>query len=215
MSQADPSGGDDEGGGAAGLPGAEALAAAVASRICHDVVSPLGAIANGVELLFLSGAERTPEIELIADSAEGASARLRFFRLAYGAPRGQPIRRAEITSILRGIEKNSRFAFDWTPPGDHPREEVKAAFLLIQCIEAALPLGGRIRISREEAAWIAEAEGPRLRIDQQGWDGLASGRASVPLTPAQVQFALLPPVLAGLGRRLVLSIGQDRVAARF
>ena len=58
------------------------LAATLASRICHDLTSPLGAIANGLELLTLSDAQRTPELDLIAESVESANARLRFFRLA-------------------------------------------------------------------------------------------------------------------------------------
>ena len=203
----------EEGGGGPRAP--QDLAAAVASRICHDVVSPLGAIANGVELMLLSGAERSPEIDLVADSVEGATARIRFFRLAYGAAGGKGVARGEITSILRAIEKNSRLVFDWTPMGEHPREQVKAVFLLLQCMEAALPLGGRIRVSRETEVWTVEAEGPRLRIDQPAWDALGPARASPPPGGAHVQFALLPAALDALGRPLELSLGPERILARF
>lgn len=191
------------------------LASAIASRICHDVVSPLGAIANGVELLLLSGAERTPEIDLIADSVEGASARIRFFRLAFGAPGGKAIGRKEILSILRGIEKNSRLVFDWSSPGDHPREQVKAIFLLLQCLETALPIGGRIRVAESGGTWIVEAEGPRLRIDPLVWDSLGPALASPPGTAALVQFALLPTLLDALGKKLTLSLGPERIVASF
>ncbi len=191
------------------------LAATMASRICHDIASPLGAIANGVELLLLSGAPRTPELDLIAQSVEGANARLRFFRLAFGAAKGRVVGQREVTGLLRGLEKTSRFTYDWTPPGDHPREEVKAVFLLMQCIESALPMGGRLRVAREGGAWFIEAEGPRLRINPSVWDALGPLRAPPPDTSALVQFALLPSVLDGLGRTLDLSLGPDRIVARF
>lgn len=195
--------------------GDDDLAALIASRICHDVVSPLGAIANGVELMLLSGVERTPELDLVAESVEGATARIRFFRVAFGAPNGRSIGRSEILSILRGLEKTSRLAFDWAPEGEHPREQVKAAFLLIQCLESALPLGGRIRVAKDGAAWALSAEGPRLRIHGPSWDALGPARAAPPATAALVQFALLPAVLDALGRPLELSTGPDRIQARF
>lgn len=60
------------------------LSALIGSRICHDLISPLGAIANGVELMVLTGAEQTPKMLLFAESVEAANARIEFFRLAYG-----------------------------------------------------------------------------------------------------------------------------------
>ena len=191
------------------------LASTMASRICHDIASPLGAIANGVELLLLSGAQRTPELDLIAQSIEGANARLRFFRLAFGAANGRVAGQREIAGLLRGLEKTSRFTYDWTPPGDHPREEVKAVFLLIQCIESALPMGGQIHVSRSDEAWTLEAQGPRLRISPGSWDALGPLDVPAPESSALVQFALLPSVLGRLGRSLDLSLGPDRIVARF
>ena len=58
------------------------LAALVSSRICHDLISPIGAINNGLELLNMSGlAHDGPEIQLIGDSVKSARARIRFFRI--------------------------------------------------------------------------------------------------------------------------------------
>ena len=73
------------------------ISALVSSRICHDLVSPLGAIGNGVELLGMSGAPEGPELQLINESVENANARLRFFRIAFGAASAdQVISRSEI-----------------------------------------------------------------------------------------------------------------------
>ena len=60
------------------------LAKLIASRICHDLISPVGAIANGMELVALTGADITPEFELISDSVAGANARIKFYRIALG-----------------------------------------------------------------------------------------------------------------------------------
>lgn len=197
------------------FPDGDDLAAIMASRICHDLVSPLGAIANGIELLLLSGTERSPEMDLISESVESANARMRFFRLAFGAASAQSIGRAEITSTLQGIQKGSRLSFDWTPPGDHPRGEVKAVFLLLQCLESAMPLGGQIRVTRDGSAWELAARGPRIRIDQQAWDAIGPGRTVPPDKAALVQFALLPAVVDALGRRLEVEFGPESITVRF
>jgi histidine phosphotransferase ChpT len=73
------------------------LAALIGSRICHDLISPIGAIGNGVELLMLDGAGHGPEMALIAQSVTHANARIRFFRVAYGiASTDQRIARTEV-----------------------------------------------------------------------------------------------------------------------
>ena len=76
------------------------LAALIGSRICHDLISPIGAISNGLELLDLAGGVQGPEMDLIADSVGNAGARIRFFRIAYGAAGDQMLGRAEVVSVL-------------------------------------------------------------------------------------------------------------------
>lgn len=191
------------------------LGAKVASRICHDLANPLGAIANGLELLLLTGLEPTPELSLLQDSVASASARIRWFRLAFGPAGPQRIGRAEVTDILRAISKGSRLSYDWTAQGDAPRGEVKAVFLLLQCLEAALPLGGRLTISRSDDAWHVTAQSPRLRFDASLWGSLTSPEATRPDTPALVQFALLPQALAELGREIHVEAETEQILARF
>ena len=74
------------------------LAALIGSRICHDLVSPIGAIGNGVELLAMAGAAG-PEVRLIAESVAAANARIRFFRIARN--------RADITLAMRNATTKS------------------------------------------------------------------------------------------------------------
>jgi histidine phosphotransferase ChpT len=191
------------------------LASRLASRICHDLTSPLGAIANGVELLVLSGTERSPEIDLISESVESANARLRFFRLAYGAAGRQPVGQGEVVRILSALGRGSRYTYEWAVEYDLPREEVKAAFLLLQCLETALPLGGRLRAAHDGAIWVITAEGPRLRVDLPGWHVIDSKGATSLESAAQVQFSLLAVLLVDLGRPLTVSAGPNRMEARF
>lgn len=192
------------------LPAPDAIAAEVASRICHDLVSPLGAIANGVELMGLTGTADTPEMALIRESVDGANARIRFFRLAYGAALpDQRAGRAEILAALQGASRAGRTTYEWNAAGDQPRAEVRAVFLILQCLESAMPMGGVVRVAREGTGWHLEAEGPRLRVEDRLWDRLAAPHA--PQGAGSVQFALLPLALAAMGRVLSLDVQPDRI----
>jgi len=80
------------------------LNALVGSRICHDLISPIGAIGNGVELLQMESAAQGPELALISESVTNANARIRFFRIAFGAAgRDQRIGRSEVAGILADL----------------------------------------------------------------------------------------------------------------
>lgn len=192
------------------------LAALISARMCHDLAGPLGAIANGVELMGLAGLAGSAEMDLIAESVENANARLRFFRVAYGpAPAGQSVARAEITGTLRAVARGGRLSYDWVAPGDQDRREVRAVFLLLQCLESAMPQGGHVTVAQDGPQWFVTGEGPRLRLDEVAWAPLQSPRARAPATAALVQFALLPAALAEIGRPLALKLGPDRITARF
>src|ERR1039458_4522689 len=95
------------------------LAALLCSRICHDVISPVGAIVNGLEVLE---DEKDPEMravatDLIKKSAASASARLQFCRLAFGAAGslGASVDTGDAESVTRGLIANDRTALVWNP----------------------------------------------------------------------------------------------------
>lgn len=192
------------------------LTALVGSRICHDLISPLGAIGNGVELLGLSGISQTPEMALIEESVQNANARIRFFRVAYGsASADQSLSRSEVTATLLAAARGGRISYLWDVPGDQPRPDVRIAFLILQCLEAAMPMGGEIKVSRTGDTWLIHAETDRLRVDEALWDSLVNPRARVNFTAAQVQFALLPEVLTEHGRKLRIAIGKSDIRVQF
>ncbi|MFC7704935.1 histidine phosphotransferase family protein [Plastorhodobacter daqingensis] len=192
------------------------LSALLASRICHDLISPLGAIGNGLELMRMAGTTRGPEADLIAESVLSASARIRFFRVAFGAAAlGQRMGRPEILSILADMTAGSRLRIDWQPMGDLPRHEVRLAFLLLQCLETAMPYGGAITVTCEGGMWEMTGLAPRLRIETDLWDGLEDPSLAPPPAAAQVHFALVPPELRAQGRSLRVETTETRIRLRY
>lgn len=192
------------------------LAALIASRICHDLISPIGAIGNGVELLTMESTAPRPEIALISESVTNANARIRFFRISFGAAMGdQRIARAEVISVLTDMARGGRISFAWTSPADLPRREVRLTFLLLQCVETALAYGGKVEILRSDTGWTISAEAQRLRIDPALWEVLTEPRAPAEIGAGQVHFALVPEELARQGRRLVTEIGETTIKLRF
>ncbi len=192
------------------------LAALVGSRICHDLISPIGAIGNGVELLSLTDGDTGAEMALINESVQNASARIRYFRIAFGAASEmQMIGRAEVLSILSANARGGRYNYIWQIAGDQPRRMVRCALLMLQALESAMPLGGDIQIYKDGDDWVMRAEGARLTVDTELWDNLRAPRPSFEYTAAHVQFALLPGVLAEAGRHLQFAAEADYLLARF
>ena len=192
------------------------LVALLGSRICHDLISPIGAISNGVELLMMDGATMGPEIALIAESVANANARIRFFRVAFGASStDQRIGRPEVLSILSDLTRGGRLSIEWRGPADLPRREVKLAFLLIQCLESAMAFGGRITVDRLNGRWTLLAEAAKLKLDADLWEMLSNPAAKTDVTAAQVHFALVPDEMQRQNRRLSADIGQTEIRLSF
>ncbi len=192
------------------------LNALLGSRICHDLISPLGAIGNGVELLTLSGITAAPEIALIAESVENANARIRFFRIAFGgADPDQSIAAAEIRSVLSDMGRGSRVRVDWTPQDDQRRTDVKLCFLLLQCFESAMAWGGDIRVSRQDDLWEMSGTTHRMKIDPDLWALLIDPDADVRVTSAHVQFPLVADAARRAGRNLSTDLGENRIRVTY
>lgn len=194
----------------------ESLAALIGSRICHDLISPIGAVNNGLELLALAGGQGGPEMALVNDSAASANARIRLYRLAFGiASPGQISRGDEITDIWRGVHANTRFGLDWTGPATLPRREARLIVLACLCAEVALPQGGTLRVERDETGWHVHGAGPRLSVDHALWDRLTRLQNRDDVPPAHVQFLLLPGHLHEMGRLCRYDTGANHVRISF
>lgn len=191
------------------------LTALLGSRICHDLISPLGAISNGVELLMMSGILPGPEIALIAESIAAANARIRCFRVAFGAGPDQSIAPSEILSILQDMTRGGRLQINWEVTSPVTRRDVKLAFLALLCLESAMPWGGRISVSAEKQDWTIVAEADRLKIDKSIWDRITGTMTRHALTAAHVQFALFADEARRQGRMTRLSLADHRIGFIF
>ncbi len=192
------------------------LGALISSRICHDLISPLGAIGNGVELLNMSGHADSPEIALIAESVENANARIRFFRIAFGAAHPSvEINQSEVQRVLRDSYRNNRIAVQWMVEGPLLRQEVKTAFLALQCLENGLPWGGEISISRDHHTWSLVATGEKIRFETDLWKVVAGETSLEDIVASDVHFALLGPAAEAAGSKIRQDVKETGISLSF
>lgn len=192
------------------------IAALLGSRICHDLINPIGAISNGVELLMMEGAGNGPEMTLISESVSSANARIRFFRVAFGlSSPEQRIGRTEVVAILADLTAGGRIRIEWLGPDDLPRREVKLAFLLIMCLESAMAYGGKISVARTDSRWMICGQAAKLKIDTTYWELLADPTATPDIGPAHVQFLLVPEEISRQHRRLAAELRETEIRLNF
>lgn len=192
------------------------LATLIGSRICHDLISPVGAISNGLELLGLSGQMNGPEFDLISESVSNAGARIRFFRIAYGAAGEQVLGRPEIVSLLEDIGHGARIRFHWRPVDTQPRSEVRLAFLALQCCETAMPYGGDLAVDTDGKHWTITGLAEKHSANPALWSHLgASPDPTVEIGPPTVQFALLPLIARDMRKNLTYSLEDGKVSIAF
>lgn len=189
----------------------------VGSRICHDLISPLGAIANGVELMNLSGVPQTPEMALIAQSVENANARIKMFRIAYGsAGADQQISAGEVRAIMSGLSNGGRVNYSWTLDSDALRRHVRFAMLLIQAMETAMPYGGNITTAENNGKWTIEGRADRLAYDPNLWAYIeAAEGGDHPLAASHVHFQLIDQLRRDHGYQLGCVFGDTQVTLTF
>ena len=169
------------------------LASLLCSRLCHDLMSPIGALNNGIELL---ADETDPDmrekcLELLADSARASANKLKFFRLAFGAAGGfgEEIDTHEAEVALEGLfGPERRIELGWVV-GDEklPKGAVKLLLNLAMLAGDALVRGGRLDVGAErrgsEIELAVRAEGPRILLDPMLRDTLVNGVNGVSVEP--------------------------------
>jgi histidine phosphotransferase ChpT len=147
------------------------LAALLCSRVCHDVISPVGAIVNGLEVLEdeKDADMRAFALELIKKSARTASARLQFCRLAFGAAgsAGAAIDTGDAENVARGLMADDRTKLEWNAPRILlAKNKVKLVLNMCLIAAAAIPRGGviTVTIADEGATLAVEAKGVNARV---------------------------------------------------
>ena len=149
------------------------LAALLCSRVCHDLISPVGAIVNGLEVLEEEKDEATKEfaLDLIKKSARTASAKLQFCRIAFGAAgsAGAQIDLGDAETIARGFLEDDKTKLAWNlPRALSPKNRVKLLLNMLVIAGQAIPRGGRISVdpvgSGENMGFKVTAAGTNAKI---------------------------------------------------
>lgn len=169
------------------------FASALASRLCHDLLSPVGAFANGLELL---GDEQDADMrgrctELLEQSAEASVAKLKFFRLAFGLAGGfgETIPSTELRSALQGLIGDRPTRLGWMIEAEAlPKPAAKLLLNLALIFTDALVRGGELLVGYEQqdegmVEIVIHAQANRILLDGEVEKILAEGEAAADLSP--------------------------------
>jgi histidine phosphotransferase ChpT len=197
------------------------FASLLCSRLCHDLLSPVGAINNGLELL---ADERDPEmrarcLDLLAESARASANKLKFFRLAFGAAGGfgETVDPREARSAVEGLFGDAgRIQLGWMLDEQPlPKPALKVLLNLVLIAGDALIRGGRLDIGAEARGTTMEivvrAEGGRLVLDEELRGALLGTAGDTPVTPRAAAAFLVRALVASSSGELQVSGPADGV----
>src|SRR5580692_11878913 len=145
------------------------LAALLCSRVCHDLISPTGAIVNGLEVLEEKESDQQTKdfaLDLIKKSAKAASARLQFCRLAFGAAgsAGAQIDLGDAHNMARGHLEDGKTTITWNlPRALLPKNKVKLLLNMLVIAQQTIPRGGVLTVDS-----IGEGDGIGFRVAATG-----------------------------------------------
>jgi histidine phosphotransferase ChpT len=148
------------------------LAALLCSRVCHDVISPVGAIANGLELIDdpeMDKETKETALEMVRSSAKTAAAKLKFCRIAFGAAgsAGALIDMGEAGEIAKAFVGEEKVKLDWQAPRENrPKQQVKLVLNMLLMAMAGIPRGGLVTVTVEGDAFSARARGDRAKVPE-------------------------------------------------
>jgi histidine phosphotransferase ChpT len=191
------------------------FASLLCSRLCHDLLSPVGALNNGLELL---ADEHDPEmrvrvLELLSESARASANKLKFFRLAFGAAGGfgETVDTREAQAALEGLfGDNHRVKIGWMVEDPVlPKHAIKVLLNLALIGGDALIRGGQLDIGAEivdgSIEIVVRADGPRIVLDSELRGALAGGQDDMPVTPRAAAAFLAHALVAQGGGTLQVS----------
>ena len=167
------------------------LAALLCSRVCHDVISPVGAIANGLELIDdpdMDDETKETALAMVRSSAKTASAKLKFCRIAFGAAgsAGAMIDLGEAGEIAKAFVGEEKVRLDWLAPRENrPKQQVKLVLNMLLMALAGIPRGGVVTVSSEGEAFTARAQGDRAKVPE-AISGVVDGTADLSTLDARL-----------------------------
>jgi histidine phosphotransferase ChpT len=201
------------------LPDGQALAALVAGKLCHDFISPAGAISSGLDLLKDPTAQdmRDDAMGLIEASAKKMVALVAFARVAFGASTSaERFSGGELGDLVAGLTEGGRAMLDWrVDGGDYSKAQARALVNLAYLTMAALPSGGTAAVSTERGEGLkiaGVAEGPRARLKPEAVAGLAGRPLSEGLPGQGIQPYWLWLTAHDAGGSLDVQADEGRVS---
>jgi histidine phosphotransferase ChpT len=186
----------------------------MASRICHDLISPVGAVNNGVEFLQedMNGGDTSDAISLIAMSAESAAARLQVFRLAYGTGgRDSTVKPADVHRIFGDLLAcEEKVTQEWDAHAifadfDRPEGFCKLLLCGLMLGQEALPKGGVLRVSLDNGVTTISGEGPDANIRPQVDSALSLKMDVSVIDPRMVHPYVIGVLAAQYGHSITIS----------
>jgi histidine phosphotransferase ChpT len=195
------------------------FAALLVSRVCHDLVSPVGAVINGLEILEdeRDATMRADALKLVTSSAEQAAARLQFARIAFGAAgsTGAQLDLNEVGRMVRGLLKGGKVEIDWQAASlNWPKDWAKLLMNATLLAADALPRGGKVRV---ETTGDANAPGFRVHAVGQGArlleevEKAVRGEPNGPLDGRSIQPYLTYKLSRGLNAGLTLLARDNEI----
>lgn len=186
------------------------------SRICHDLISPVTAINNGMELLDDDPGEMLNDIrDLLMNSASEGAGKLQYFRLAYGmggSPDGE-IGIGTMADLGARLDKHSKSTIRW--PADRecmlPRLVAKATMNMVLMAMEALPRGGEIVVEAAPAEVTVTATGQGARIEENNLAVLSGEVGLDSLTPRNIQSYFTREVVAAAGGEMAVDAAVDGI----
>ncbi|HEU4967954.1 histidine phosphotransferase family protein [Sphingomonas sp.] len=195
------------------------FASLLCSRLCHDLLSPVGALNNGLELL---ADEHDPEmrarcLDLLNESARASANKLKFFRLAFGAAGGfgDSVDAREAKVAIEGMfGEGGRIEIGWmVEPATLSKPAIKVLLNLALIAGDALVRGGRLDIGAEQTAngieMVVRAEGPRLVLDPELRQALEGRTSAEEVTPRAAAAWLASELARQAGGTIQVSAPED------
>jgi len=149
------------------------LAALLCSKVCHDVISPVGAIANGLEVLEdeQDAEMRDIAFDLVRRSSRQASAKLQFCRIAFGAAgsAGSSIDTGDAEDVAKKFIGEDKVTLEWEIPREiRPKNQVKLMLNLVMLAISSIPRGGKITMGVADGGGLtARAEGKNAKVPEK------------------------------------------------
>lgn len=195
------------------------FAALLCSRLCHDLLSPVGALNNGLELLADENdpAMRDRCLELLNESARTSANKLKFFRLAFGAAGGfgDQVPAAEVKAAIEGMfAGNSRLSIGWLVAEDYLGKSAAKILLNLALIAGeGMVRGGQLDVGAEKRQSVTElvvrGEGPKLVMDEEIRRALEGRLDSADVTARSAAAWMVRALVDQSGGDLMLSGPDD------